>query len=99
MPNEIVVTSGSDVRLQGTITPPAEFPLVLTGFSLAVLLGAGSVLQGRISAAWTNQAQRQFQVVIEGTDPLPPGSYPFRVQLVGDGLDSIGTPPIVLRVI
>jgi hypothetical protein len=87
MRNEIVATAGSDVRLMGRFMPPPEESLDLSGFNLAVLLGPSSALAGRVSVAWTDLAERRFEVFIEGTDPLPTGTYAFRVQLVGDGLD------------
>ena len=91
----IEATSGSDIRLQFTVGPDT---LVLAGFTLTILLTPSSGLEGRVSAAWVDVAERRLDVFIEGTNPLPVGVYAFRVQFNNPSGDSFATPAITVRI-
>jgi len=90
------VTSGSDVRIVLAITSEGA-PVSLVGRTVEVF-GAAPQIEGRVSATITDAAGGAFEVLVEGTAPIPVGTYGFRLQINGPG-DSIGLPLMNLKVI
>lgn len=75
--------SGADIRFQ-TVDSETDF----TGRTTAII-NASAELSGRITATITDAENGTFTAHIEGTNPIPPNTYQFSIQLNGDGLDSI----------
>ena len=79
--------SGADIRF--TIT---DADTNLSGRTASVVKVSPRGLVGRVTATISDAAGGVVDVHIEGTDPIAEGRYEFRVQLNGDGLDSIVYP-------
>lgn len=90
------VTSGSDVRVVLMIESDGV-PVDLTERGVAIF-GAAPQIANRASAVINDPVGGLIEVMIEGTDPIPTGTYGFRVQINGAG-DSVGLPAFNLKVV
>lgn len=91
----LAVTMGSDVRLSFAVSSNST-PIDLTGRTVEVLQASADIAD-RLSVNITSAAAGEFEVLIEGTDPIRLGRHEFRLQIGGAG-DSIGLPTIALQV-
>lgn len=90
------VTSGSDVRVMLMIESDGV-PVDLAERGVSIF-GAAAQIANRASAVIRDAAAGLIEVMIEGTDPIPTGTYGFRVQINGAG-DSVGLPVFTLKVV
>lgn len=96
---QLQTTSGSDVTVIVTLTDESG-AVNLSGRTLTVF-NVSRKLTGRVSAQITNAASGVITAKVEGTDPLPVGTYSFRLQVnlqAGSDKESIGLPLFELSV-
>ena len=91
------INRGSDFRLALTLVDQLGAAIDLTGREIAII-DASRTIRSRIAAEISDAGAGQAEVFIEGTSPLPVGTYTFRVQLLLDGGDSQSWPMIGVRV-
>lgn len=98
MATSLEATSGSDIRLRMTWIMENGDPLDLTYATVTPIEATGAIAD-RIAASVLDGPAGEFEVFIEGSDPLALGSYNFRVQVSQDGGDSVATPAIGLKIV
>lgn len=94
---------GSDIRIPVTLRHPPvggdpPEPVNLTGRDL-VVFDVSPGLQGRVTVAMVDAAAGHIEFFIQGTDPIAIGQHDYRLQIVGNGMDSKAHPRYIVPVI
>lgn len=93
------IKRGSDKVFPFTYVDAAGSPTAITDATIG-FLDVSTNLVGRLTATKTNAAGGEFQVFVEGTDPIPLGNHRFRVQITwADDSPSTGSEIIELTVV
>jgi hypothetical protein len=87
----ITTNRKTDVRFSLSVKTPSGDAVDLTGFTASVF-DVSKKIEGRVTATISDGASGIIDVEIEGTDPIPTGTYEFRIAYEdGDGF-SVGLP-------
>jgi hypothetical protein len=96
MPTEVIFTSGSD-GVFTTAFSEDETPVNLTGYT-ADIIDVYKAIRERLSPSITDPVNGEVTVLVEGSDPIPPGRYHLRVQVTSPSGQSMSTERIYIVV-
>jgi hypothetical protein len=97
MAEVIVITSGSDAKIQFAFTDGATLPAVLAITSPTIIEAVGG-LEGRCTIALTDGPNGLCEVSIEGTSPIVVGVYWLRIQVTLSDSSSLASLRVLIDV-